>query len=176
MSWNWKWITVPVAIVAVVTLLTGLIGAALPRQYQVTASATYHASPQAVWQTLTDVESYPNWRSDLVNAERLPDRDGLMAWREVSKYGRFVIQAIETTAPTHLVARIVETDAPFEGAWVFELTPTEVSQTKATQLTITEHAEVANPFIRFLVRFVIGRNSTLNTYLKDLGRKLGEEI
>lgn len=169
---KWKWAAAPVAALAVIILGMGLIGAMIPRHVVAQTSAVYRAKPEQIWEALVDVESYSTWRTDLTSAERLPDREGRLTWREVSRFGRFVVQAQEINSPHHFVARIVESNAPFDGAWVFSLTP----ENSGTRLEITENAEIENPFVRFTEKFLVGRVSVLTTYLKDLGRKMGEVI
>ena len=41
--------------------------------------------------------------------------------------------------------------------------------------TITENGEIYNPFFRFMARFVFGYTATMETYLKALGKKFGED-
>jgi hypothetical protein len=43
-------------------------------------------------------------------------------------------------------------------------------------LRITEQGEVYNPVFRFVSRFVIGQNRTIETYLRDLGTATAQEI
>ena len=43
-------------------------------------------------------------------------------------------------------------------------------------VTITESCEVYNPIFRFMSRFVFGHSATIKRYLRDLGKKFGEQI
>lgn len=43
-------------------------------------------------------------------------------------------------------------------------------------VTVTERGFVRNPIFRFLARFVFGYSSTLDAYLKALGKKFGEDV
>jgi hypothetical protein len=70
-----------------------------------------------------------------------------------------------------LVGRIADTNLPFGGSWTYELTPGAVGQTK---LTITEDGEVYNPIFRFVSRFVMGHEATINRYLSDVGKRFPE--
>ena len=58
---------------------------------------------------------------------------------------------------------------PFGGTWTYELTPTA----GGTSLRITEDGEVYNPVFRFMSRFVFTHHATIDTYLTDMGKRLG---
>ncbi len=73
--------------------------------------------------------------------------------------------------PTKLVMRIVG-EGPYGGAWAWALDP----QGAATKVTISEHGEVYNPIFRFIAKFIMGHNGTIDTYLRDLGRKFGSDV
>jgi hypothetical protein len=70
-----------------------------------------------------------------------------------------------------LVTRIADPKLPFGGTWTFEIAPDSDGAT----LRITERGYVTNPFFRFMSRFVFSQTSTMETYLKSLAKKFGEE-
>jgi hypothetical protein len=82
------------------------------------------------------------------------------------------LEQVEASPPSKLVGRIADKNLPFGGTWTQVLTETEGS----TTLAITEDGEVYNPIFRFMARFVFGYAATLEKYLRDLGRKFGEEV
>ena len=45
----------------------------------------------------------------------------------------------------------------------------------ASRVTITERGWVSNPIFRFVSRFVMGHTSTLDAYLRALGKHFGSE-
>jgi hypothetical protein len=45
-----------------------------------------------------------------------------------------------------------------------------------TTLRITEEGDVYNPFFRFISRFIIGQTRSINSYLINLAKVLGEQI
>ena len=47
---------------------------------------------------------------------------------------------------------------------------------EVASLTITENGEIYNPVFRFVSRFITGQTSTIDEYLRALGRKLGVEV
>ena len=52
----------------------------------------------------------------------------------------------------------------FGGSWTFELR----AQGSYTQLTITENGEVYNPLFRFVAKYIMGYNSSMDKFLGQL--------
>jgi hypothetical protein len=50
------------------------------------------------------------------------------------------------------------------------------TEPNGSRVRITERGEVRNVIFRFMARFVFGYTATMETYLKDLGGKLGETV
>lgn len=147
-----------------------LVGSLLPEKHTASRSARFKQPTERVWETITDVARFTDWRSGLKAAEK--ERiGGKTRWKESGKYGTMMFEAVESRAPERLVTRIVGDGLPFGGSWTYVITPTD----GASEVTITEHGEVYNVFFRFISRFVFGHTATLDQYLKDLARKLGED-
>jgi hypothetical protein len=158
-------------ILAGVPILITLIGWLLPKDHIATRLGRYHEPPEAIWKAITDVEAMPGWREGLKSVERLPDQNGLPAHLEITSSGELPMETLEMTPPQKLVTRIADSNLPFGGTWTFEITPVADGAT----LRITERGYVTNPFFRFLSRFVFRQTSTMETYLKSLAKKFGEE-
>ena len=79
---------------------------------------------------------------------------------------------LEEHAGGKLVTEIADAHLPFGGTWTYEFAPTATG----TTLRITERGEVKNVIFRFVARFVLGHTATMETYLRDLGRRVGDEI
>lgn len=168
-----KWILLVVGVLAALVALVAVIGAVLPKGHVATRSAKFHQPPEVIWQALTDVEAFPSWRPDVRRVERLPDRDGRRAWREVWKNGQVIaMETVELEPPRRLVGRIADPNLPFGGTWTYELHPAE----GGTVLRITENGEIYNPIFRFMARFVFGYHATMEQYLKALGKKFSEDV
>ncbi len=152
----------------VVCSILGLLaaGAMLPVKHQVSGSLSLSKAPGFVWRLVSEPEQQSKWRSQVTSVERLPDRDGHPAWREHYKNGQKL--AFETLAsePQHLLVRKIMDESAFGGEWEILLVP----EKEGTQITVTERGEVYNPFFRFISRFVIGQEKTVNEYLADLKR------
>lgn len=149
-----------------------VIGWLVPVEHVASSTAYYHQPQEAIWHTITDFEGGPTWRSAVKSVKRLPDRNDYPVWVETNDFGDMPIEVVEATPPERWVTRITDPNLPFGGTWTFEIAVTQGGST----LTITERGEVYNPFFRFFARFVSGYHATLDTYLKDLGRKFGENV
>lgn len=153
-------------------LLVAAIGAMLPRTHVASRRASIAASPDAVFAVLRDFSAAPSWRTGIKGVELLPSRDGKVSFRETSRHGAIAYVVDELTPNSRLVTRIADDSLPFGGTWTFELQPAG----SGTELRITERGEVKNVIFRFMARFIFGYTTTLETYLKDLGRKFGKPV
>jgi uncharacterized protein YndB with AHSA1/START domain len=158
-------------VLAGLLILITLIGWLLPKNHVATRMGRYRQPPEAIWKAITDVDAMPSWREGLKSVERLPDRNGLPAHVEITRNGKIPFEAIEMTRPQKLVTRIADPKLPFGGTWTFEIAPVPDGAT----LRITERGYVTNPFFRFMSRFAYSQTSTMETYLKSLAKKFGEQ-
>jgi hypothetical protein len=162
-----KWIGLVGLVLGGLVALVASFGAALPVQHSATRRATFRATPQQVWDVIAGP---PTWRPDVTRYEEQPARDGHRVWIE---YGRgnskMTYEALESDPPRKLVTRIADPDLPFGGTWSYEITSTDGGD---STLTITENGEVYNPIFRFISRYVMGYNATMDRYLQDLQTKL----
>ena len=159
-----------VALAGLLILVT-VIGWLLPRDHVATRIGRYHQTPDAIWKAITDVDAMPGWREGLKRVEHLPDSNGLPAHLEVTSNGKIPFETMEMTPPQKLVTRIADPKLPFGGTWTFEIIPAADGAT----LRITERGYVTNPFFRFMSKFVFGQTSTMESYLKSLAKKFGDE-
>ena len=157
--------------VLLLLILTG-IGATLPETHQASRTLHLSQSPEAVWEVITNRPEEPSWRNDVTSMERLPDRNGNQVWREVYRSGdSVVLETIESQPPGRLVRRIADDEGPFSGTWTYTVRGTDGGST----VNIEENGRVPNPFFRFVSKYVIGHELFLDTYLKALARKFGDE-
>jgi len=169
-----KWITIAVMLLgglALAAALAALIGSRLPRTHRATGERLLAATPETLWRTLTDVDEFPSWRTDVKRVTRLRDRDGKTMWVEEGGSGKMTF-SFERMDPPHLVvSRIADPDLPFGGTWTSEITPAP----NGSRLKITEDGEIYNPLFRFMARFVFGYDGTINAYLSALEKKFGSQ-
>lgn len=153
-------------ILCLIVLVVVAVGYALPVGHVASREATFAQPPERVFEALTDVESYPTWRSDVKAVEVLAGQP--KRWRERGSNGDITFELVEAQPPARLVSRIADTDLAFGGTWTYEL----VSEGSGTHLTITERGEVYNPMFRFISRFVFGHTATLEQFLADLKKRV----
>ena len=158
------------ALVALIVIVL-VIGALLPRKHMASREIVLRHSADEIYAVIRDLAAAPTWRTDLQSVEMLGEADGRVRFREHSKQGRITYEIVEEKRPEKLVTRIVDQDLGFSGSWTYALSPTN----EGTQIRITEDGEVSNVVFRFVSRFVFGHTATMETYLRALGRKFGEE-
>ncbi len=167
-----KWALIIIAVVASLIAIAWVIGAMLPREHVVTRMARYNQSPETLWQAITDAEAMPAWRKDVKNVKLLPEENGKPGWVETMSVGEIPLRVEQSEAPRRLVMRIASDALPFGGTWTYEIAPVAGGAT----LRITEEGYVKPALFRFMARFIFGHTPTMEQYLKDLGRKFGENV
>jgi len=167
-----KWTLIVLAAPILVAIVVAVVGYLLPVSHVAARFARYRQPREALFAAIRDVPAAASWREDLKGVEMLPTTDGRVRFREIGRTGRITMEIVECAAPSRMVTRIADPVQPFGGTWTFELTPHD----GGTRLTITERGEVYNPIFRALARFVFGYTSTMDQYLRALGKKFGEPV
>jgi hypothetical protein len=140
--------------------MSGLVDSWLPVSHTAECSAEVSAPPERIWEALTNVGAFPDWRPDVARVEQLPER----TWREHGKHGVITYRVAAAEAPSRLVVRIVDQSLPFGGEWEYRVVPGRV--------TIIERGEIYNLFFRVMARFVFGYTKTIEAYLWALKRRV----
>ena len=164
-----KMLLISGAVVFALVAAVLIIGSLLPVRHTVSRTARFKQPPERVWQAITDLASFPEWRTGLRSVER-SDAAGKVRWTETGKQGALTFEVVESRAPERWVTRIAGDNLPFGGSWTYVIAAAEGESI----VTITEDGEVYNVFFRFMSRFVFGHTATLDQYLADLARRLGE--
>lgn len=154
----WIWV-----VAATLTVLVG--GLLLPDGYEISRRLVLSRTPEAVWFALTDSAAVRRWRRDLIELQRLEDRHGHPAWREIEDDGTGVIvESVAWDPPVHLrLQRTPELQAaPTEWVYTIERAPEGVA------LTLVERGRISNPARRFVVQFFAGARGTLDRQLAGL--------
>jgi uncharacterized protein YndB with AHSA1/START domain len=165
-----RWIIIAFVVFAALVAIVALIGARLPQSHRASVEHTLTATPDVVWRTITDIESFPSWREDLKRVQRLPDRDGRPAWIEEGRSGKMTLVVERMEPPRLLVGRIADPALPFGGTWTYEIMPVS----GGSRLRITEDGEVYNPIFRFMARFIFGYEGTIRAYMASLQKRLAQ--
>ena len=164
-----KILLVIIAVVAACVVLVVIIGYSLPVSHRASRMAEYAARPTAVFDAISGVEAYPTWRSRVKSVEIVALPNGGRGFREHGSDGTILYAIEDAAAPTRFVTRIADDKLPFGGTWTYAVH----EHAGGTTLRITEDGEVRNPVFRFVSRFVLGHDASINTYLADLGKKFG---
>lgn len=161
-----KYVLIAAAVLGAIALIVVGVGWTLPRAHRATNEATFKTTAQSLYQLITDVDRFAEWRSSVKRVERLPDSAGRTRFREEGGDGT-ILYEVESSVPNQrLVTRIADPTLPFGGSWTYELIP----RGDSTTLRITENGEVYNPVFRFVSRFVMGHGATMDKYLNDVRR------
>ena len=167
-----KFVLLAAAALIVIVGLVLLIGALLPRQHQGTREIELNRPLREVFEVVRAFSAAPDWRHNLRRVEMLSPAEGHARFRETSKNGSVTYEVMEEVPGQKLVTRIMDRDLGYSGSWTYEFFPTQ----SGTRVRITENGEVSNILFRFMSRFVFGQTSTMETYLKALGTKFGQEV
>ena len=172
------WVLAALAALALLAALVWAAGRSLPPAHVATRSVWLATPPEMVWVTVATPALFPSWRSDVTAVETL-DRSagGHARWREVGRHGRIAYELRAASPPGaarpgQLITRIADPALPFGGEWEV----TVASTTGGTVVTVVERGEVKSPLFRLVSRFVVGQATTIERYLRDLGRHFGETV
>ena len=167
-----KWVLVVGGVIVALVVVVVLIGAMLPRDHVASVSATIAAPPNAVWSAIVQPEAFPTWRGDVRKVEMLTSTANGPSWREYTRNGTLTMGIEQSEPPRRVVTRILDQNLPYGGVWEYAIAPDGAN---GSQVTITERGWVSNPLFRFVSRFVMGQTSTMETYLRALGKHFGAE-
>jgi hypothetical protein len=159
------------ATMVLLILVATVWGAQLPRAHHAQRSARFAQPPSAVWAAISDPLAAAAWHPDVRSVEPLPAQDGRPRWREIGS-DAITYELVADEPPVRRVVRIADDALPFGGTWTYEL----AADGEGCRLRITEDGEVRNPLFRFLARYVFGHGGTMESYLRALGRRYGEEV
>jgi Polyketide cyclase / dehydrase and lipid transport len=147
-----------------------VLGSLLPKRHLASRSATYRATPEQIYALIAGPQ---NWRPDLLRSEAVPDVNGRELVRETTRDGKTVTYEVLDRIPNRSIRRrIITPNLPYSGTWTYSLD----ARGQDTTLRISEDGEVYNPVFRFVSRFVLGHTHTIDSYLRALGKSMGQEI
>lgn len=147
-----------------------IIGLLLPQQRTETRQSTFKASPQAVYEAVTDNVNY-HYRTDLKEIIILESDGNIELWDEIDKRGNRIRFRTTLKQPyTRYEFDIVEGNA-FTGHWIGEM---EETKTGGTLFTATEIIRIRNPFIRLMSYLFMDIGKFMESYQDDLRKRLGE--
>ncbi len=161
-------ILITVGSVALLVVVTALVGMTLPKDHRASRTVSLSADPPAVFAVVSDFLAYPQWRSDVksVVVDRPVGVGALI--HEDGANGPIPYRVEVFEPPDRLVLRIADPSLPFGGTWTYELK----NAGAGTDLTLTEDGEVHNPIFRVMQKIFFSPYETIDTYLEDLQKRL----
>lgn len=160
-----------IAGVVLLAAVVALIGSRLPSSHVAARSILVRQPPRNVYEVVRDFESAPQWRADVKRIEIDAQPGGPVYFREEGKHGTVNYELIEDVPEQRMVTRIRDTDLGYSGQWTYIF----VAENGNTRVTIREDGEVSNVIFRFMSRYVFGQTATLDSYLKSLAKRFGED-
>jgi uncharacterized protein YndB with AHSA1/START domain len=146
-----------------------LYGRSIPAHQTRTRTISLKQTPEAVFTLLTDLPNFPKWNPNLEKIEMLPPIDGKEATRQTFK-GNMVMTIVtsESTPPKHLV-RSMGDGGPFEGSWIYDITPTA----DGSQVVLTEQSTYNSVLFRLMSK-LFSPTKYMDGHLLGMAKHFGE--
>lgn len=137
-------------------------GVALPAAHTVRVFRQVNASPEQVFERVTDFASHAKWRKDVKSVKFDASTSRVV---EVNSMGELPYVVVRKESPTLLETRIDSgRELGFGGTWLFEFE----RSSGGTLVTITERGEVYSPMFRVMGKLFFPADKTAKSYLEDL--------
>lgn len=167
--------TVILGIIALFVLMLvlpvgGLLGYGLflPDEYVTVVSGVIDAEPEALYETLADVDRQGNWRpgvTEVTPVDSMPDTPTILV---VSGGTELVLTRTEARPPQRVVWEVVPSKKHvFQGMWAYELREEGAGRTR---VTVTERGIIDSPFARGVTHALFGVDQYARASIKTLAR------
>ncbi len=123
------------------------IGLMRAPQHTLRVASTIRVSPEDLWTTFTNGDRWAEWVPGIDTARPRSSHDGNPVWRIDGDWGNADVEIVAVREPYDIDAII--RGERFSGKWTIRTDPVPVG----SQLVITEHGEIENPFFRGLAFF-----------------------
>jgi len=150
--------------------LVAAIGAMLPKEHTASRAMRFRPKPAELFATVSDFGKYPDWRTGVTRVEVEGAVGPGAVIREHGSNGTIPYRIETFEPPSKIVMRIADPSLDFGGTWTFEVFQND----SGSELVITENGEVYNPIFRFISKFFMSQTETIDTYIADLKRRVGE--
>lgn len=151
-------------------VLVVVIGYLLPVRHVAARAINLRRKADDVFALISNVRDAAAWRKGVKKIELLSRKEGPTRFQEVTDDGTITYEIAELKPPSRMVTRISDSKLPFGGSWIYEISGTQ----EGCRLNITEQGEVYNPIFRFVSRFFLGYNRSIDKYLESVARKFGD--
>ena len=164
-----KWaIYVVVGLVGLIAI-AAVVGMMMPKAHEAWKAQSYQAKPEQVFAVVSDFAKYPEWRTGVTRMD-VTGGGGAPVVTEHGSNGVIPYRIEVLQPPSKMVMRIADPDLSFGGTWTFEIAPED----SGSELLITENGEIYNPLFRVMSKLFFSPTATIETYLADLKKRLGE--
>ena len=165
-----KWLLYILAGLVGLIALAFAIGAMLPKEHAASRAVRFRPKPAELFAIVSDFAKYPEWRTGVTPVDvEGPVVVGTII-REHGANGTIPYRIEVFEPPSKILTRIADSSLAFGGTWTFEVFPND----SGSELVLTENGEIYNPIFRLLGKFFFSPYETIDTYMADLKRKLGE--
>jgi len=165
-----RWVLFGLAGLGGFAMVIALIGWSLPVAHHASRTVTLTADPARVFDAVAGFARYPEWQASTSRVE-VSGAPGV--GQVVRTHGRMgdIPYRVEVFEPPRRLVMRIEAGLAFGGTWTYDMEPAAGG---GSTLTITEDGEIYNVIFRCLARYVFGYHATMDAYLQDLGRHLGQ--
>lgn len=149
---------------ALVGMAAYVIGARLPEEHSVEASAFIaNRTPPIVAARIRDVEHCSVWRRGVSAVVVMRDVSSV-TFEETGSNGKVTYRQTAPKPNAEIINEIISDGMPYGGKWTIRIESINGGST----VSIREDGFVKPPMFRFLARFVFGYSGSINQFLKDL--------
>ena len=171
----WTWITIVSGILVLLFLTPLVVGRFLPKHFSAITKLRVGRAPQDVWNAIGDFEQLPVSARMHKGTERLPDVEGLPAWRENIGSSRIRIETIESNAPNRLVRQFQDEVVPMRMRMQYDIESVDGgSIVRCTANGTIEDGTWHVPFFRFMIHVFGGAKAGQKQYLTSVARHFNE--
>ena len=158
-----------IIVLLVIVILPLVIGSFLATERTFVKTAQFKSSPQDIWNVIRDIKGQEEWRDDVESIEMINVKKGKEKWTEIPKKGRPISFQVKTyDPPNRFDIAIVESG--FSGYWEGKIN----EKNGLTDIEFKEVVVISNPYFKTLSYLFLDLNKTMDLYLANLKKKLGE--
>ena len=146
-----------------------ILGKGVPKEHVTAVSLMIPASPEAVYDRVSDVPSHANWAEGIVAVNVLPVHGNTKRHEIVMGRNRFEVDSVVTHRPLCFTMSVADRNEAFHGQWEYRLTP----HADGTRVVLTETGVISGSIPRAAVHYMFGYYVYLEKNLRALGRSFG---
>jgi hypothetical protein len=165
-----KWLLYILAGLVGLVALLAAIGAMMPKEHTASRAVRFRPKAPELFATVSDFAKYPEWRTGVSRVDVEGALGPGVIIREHGANGTIPYRIEVFEPPSKIVTRIADPSLGFGGTWTFEVFQND----SGSELVLTENGEIYNPIFRVLGKFFFSPYETIDTYMADLKRKVGE--